>query len=371
MELLFLSIILGFLTVLLGTPVAEKYLFASGIYGKDQQKLGKPRIPTSGGVIVLLGFMFAISFYAGATALFTETVTDRSLIFAAVSSAALIALIGLIDDVHVDITRLVEERVGEDIQIDLETGKTIFHRHVDVVFGAKDSEIERTGLNQAVKMLMVLPAAFPLIAVGAGSWTMTFPVIGVIDWGLIYPLLLLPLGLLFVSNVVNMLAGINGMEAALAFVASTALGIHAYQNGAVEAYALTFVLSGTLLAFLFYNKYPATVLPGDSLTYLCGAVMFSAMVIGDMEKFGIILFMPWMAEFLLKARNKFNAHSWGEIQPDGTLKPLHSKNYSLTHPLMRRGLTEKQIAGVMTAAMSVWAIITLLAFSYAPYLSAV
>ncbi len=371
MEILLLSIFLGFLTVLLGTPLAEKYLFASGIYGKDQQKQGKPRVPTSGGVIVLLGFMFAISFYAGATALFTDTVIDRLLIFAALSSASLIALIGLIDDVHVDFTRLVEERVGEDIEIDLQTGKTVFHRQVDIVFGSTDAEVERTGLNQAVKMLMVLPAAFPLIAAGAGSWSMTFPVIGVIEWGLIYPLVLLPIGLLFVSNVVNMLAGVNGLETALAFIASTALGIHAYQNGMTEAYALSFVLSGTLLAFYFYNKYPATVLPGDSLTYLCGAVMFSAMVIGDMEKFGVILFTPWIVEFFMKARSRFNAHSWGEIQADGTLKPLYGKNYSLTHPLMRKGLTEKQITRVMAAGMVLWASLTLMAFNYLPYLSSV
>jgi len=371
MELLLLSTLLGFLTVLLGTPVAEKYLFASGIYGKDQQKQGKPRVPTSGGVIVLLGVMFAISFYAGATALFTDTVLDRLLIFAALSSASLIALIGLIDDVHVDFTRLVEERVGEDIEINLETGKTVFHRQVDLVFGSEDAEIERTGLNQAVKMLMVLPAAFPLIAAGAGSWSMTFPVIGVVDWGLIYPLVLLPIGLLFVSNVVNMLAGVNGLEAILSLIASTALGIHAYQNGMTEAYALSFILAGTLIAFLFYNKYPATVLPGDSLTYLCGAVMFSVMVIGDMEKFGIMLFAPWILEFFLKARSKFNAHSWGELQPDGSLKPLYDKNYSLTHPLMRKGLTEKQIAQVVAILMIFWASITILAFNYAPYLSAV
>lgn len=78
------------------------------------------------------------------------------------------------------------------------------------------------------------------------------------------------------------------------------------------------------------------------MTYLCGAGLFSAMVIGNMEKFGVFIFAPWFVEFFLKFRSGFKAHSWGILE-NGKLKPQHSKNYSLTHPLMRRDLSEKQI----------------------------
>lgn len=367
-ELILLSsALLGFLIVLLGTPLAEEYLAASGILGIDQQKQEKPRVPTSGGTIVLLGFVVALSFFSGAVSLFTNIVIDEALIFAALTSTSLIALIGLIDDVHVDLSKIVGEEIERDILIS--DNRTVIHEKADFLFGAPDPDLDRKGLSQAAKMSMVLPAVLPLIAVGAGSWTMSFPFIGAIEWGLIYPLVLLPVGLMFVSNAVNMLAGVNGLEAGLSLVASIALGVFAFQNGRVEASAIAFVLSSSLLAFLVFNRYPSSILPGDSLTYLSGAAMFSVMVAGNMEKFAVVLFVPWMIEFFLKARARFDARSWGKIQDDGELKSFYINTYSLTHIFMDRGLNEKQIAQSMVGLMVVWAAFALLLFNYVPFLN--
>lgn len=368
--MILISAAVAFLAVLLGTPVAEKYLAASGIYGRDQQKPGKPGMPTSGGIIVLLGFLLAVTFYAGAMSLFTDLQLDKEILFASLSSVTLIALIGLLDDIHVDVNNLVAEELERDITIDIETGKTFIHQKAELFFGAATAEEDRRGLSQLVKMFMVLPAAFPLIAVGAGSWGMHIPLIGTVYWGLLYPLILLPLGLLFVSNVVNMLAGTNGLAASLSLIASTALGIFAHQSGALEASAISFMLSAALLAFMYYNWYPASVLPGDSLTYLCGAVMFSAMVIGNMEVFGVALFLPWMIEFGLKARSKFSARSWGRINSENTLDSFYDRNYSLTHLFMDRGLTEEQITLRLSIIVAIWALVVLVAFNYLPFLTA-
>ena len=365
--ILLISILVGFSIVLLGTPLAEEYLAASGILGIDQQKKEKPKIPTSGGTIVLLGFVVSLSFFSGAISLFTDIVIDKALIFASLTSVTLIALIGLIDDVHVDLSKIVGEEIERDILIS--DNRTVIHEKADFLFGAPDPEMDRKGLSQMAKMSMVLPAVLPLIAVGAGSWTMSFPFIGSIEWGLFYPLVLLPVGLMFVSNAVNMLAGVNGLEAGLSLVASTALGIFAFQNGRIEAAAISFVLASSLAAFFIFNRYPSTILPGDSLTYLSGAAMFSAMVAGNMEKFAVVLFVPWLVEFFLKARSRFDARSWGNLQDGGEIKSFHLHTYSLTHVFMDRGLNEKQIAQSMIGLMVIWAAFTLALFNYVPFLN--
>lgn len=364
------SVLIGFAVVLLGTPIAEKYLAASGIYSRDQQKQDRPRVPTSGGLIVLMGFIFALTFYIGANSLFTAAEIQTELLLAALSSTTIIALIGLVDDIHVDFRDVVAEQVETEIDLDIRTGKTVLHEKALLFFGEDHEDEEVRGLSQFTKALMVLPAALPLIAVGAGSWTMNLPILGTVEWGLIYPLILLPLGLIFVANAINILAGTNGLEAGLSLVAALALGIFAYQNGMTEAVAISFTLAASLLAFLVYNWYPSSILPGDSLTYMSGAVLFTAIVVGDMEKFALFLFMPWILEFLLKARSKFNADSWGLLQEDGTLRPKYEKNYSLTHPVMRRGLTEKQVTTVLVSATAIWAAIVLVLFNYAGFLSA-
>jgi UDP-N-acetylglucosamine--dolichyl-phosphate N-acetylglucosaminephosphotransferase len=337
MELLGISVLLGLLTTLLGGPYARKYLLSSGIYGIDQQKKSRPKVATSGGILVLFGFIVSITAYLGLAEFYSTISINVSLVLAALSSINIIALIGLLDDIHVK---------SEDI----ETSETPTERLWDSItnkFGSEvdssgDDLMDRAGLGQMSKMLFVLPAALPLITVGAGSWSMNFPVIGTIHWGIIYPLVLLPLGLLFVSNVINMLAGTNGLSAGVSLVAALGLGTFAIMNSKIEAALIAFGLAAALLGFLKYNWYPASILPGDSLTYLCGAGLFSAMVIGNMEKFGVFIFAPWFLEFFLKLRSGFKAHSWGILE-NGKLKPQHSKNYSLTHPLMRRGLNEKQI----------------------------
>lgn len=363
------SALIAFIVVLFGTPVAEKYLAASGIYSRDQQKEGKPRVPTSGGLIVLMGFIFGLTFYMGSSSLFLDIGIESNLLLAALSSTTIIALIGLVDDIHVDFRDVVAEQVETEVDLDIETGKTILHEKALLFFGEDHQDEEVRGLSQFSKALMVLPAALPLIAVGAGSWTMNIPFIGTIEWGLIYPLLLLPLGLIFVANAINILAGTNGLEAGLSFVAATALGIFAYQNGMTEAMTISFTLASSLLAFLIYNWYPSSILPGDSLTYMSGAALFTAIVIGDMEKFAVLLFIPWILEFSLKARSKFNADSWGLIQEDGTLRPKYDKNYSLTHPLMRRGLTEKQVTTALVSAVAAWSAFVLLLFNYVSFLT--
>jgi UDP-N-acetylglucosamine--dolichyl-phosphate N-acetylglucosaminephosphotransferase len=357
MTFLVLSLALGFLVTFIGAPYAEKYLLASGIFAVDQQKQEEPRLASSGGIIVLFGFLVSITSYLAFSAFFEIGNVDLAVTLAALNSVILIALIGLLDDIHLDLEAVIEEHISlgeEEFDVELYREGNIsslpHQRIVDKLTGnftaeEKESsgEVIRKGLGQIPKMLFVLPAALPLIAVGAGSWTMHFPLIGTVHWGAIYPLVLLPVGLFFVSNVVNMLAGTNGLAAGMSLVASTALGVFAYINGSIEAALISFSLSACLLAFLYFNFYPASLLPGDSLTYLCGAAMFSAMVVGNMEKFGLFVFTPWILEFFLKLRSGFRAHSWGILQEDGSLAPQHEKIYSLTHVFMRRGFDERQI----------------------------
>jgi UDP-N-acetylglucosamine--dolichyl-phosphate N-acetylglucosaminephosphotransferase len=373
-EIVALSALIGFLAVLAGTPYASRYLLSSGIFAVDQQKEDKPKLPTSGGVSVLMGFVISVTVFLGISSVLNEPLRYAE-ILAALSSVTIITLIGLIDDIHIKIEAIVREELEIDdqdftleIHRELEETPPPHHRFLPDSWFSRESPDEpnmvREGLGQVTKMLFVLPAVFPLMAVGAGSETMAFPVIGTINWGYIYPLVLLPLGLLFVSNVVNMLEGMNGLGAANSLIASAALGTFALVNGQVEAAVIAFSLTGVLLGFLKYNWYPATILPGDSLTYLCGAAMFASIVIGDMEKFGVFIFTPWIAEFVLKARSGFKAHSWGELQDEGTLEPQHEETFSLTHPLMRRGLTEREIATALAGLQLVVSVTGLLLFTF-------
>lgn len=319
------------------TPYLARYLYDSGIRATDMQKPGKPSLPTSAGIAVYLSFTFSVSAAVALSNLFSVSYIDIPLILAAATSTSIITIVGMIDDIHIDVEEFVRKEMKTDYS-ELSTGEAGY----------------RVGLSQATKMMSVVPAALPLIAVGAGSWTMSFPVLGVVEWGYLYPLLLLPLGLIFVSNAVNMLAGTNGLSAALASVAAAFIGGFALLNGRFTASVIAFSALGALIGYLYHGWFPASILPGDSLTYFAGASVFASLVIADVEKFGVLIFMPYILEFCLKARSKFNAKSYGQLKSNGSLTSYHDSVYSLTHIPMRLGMNERQVTTFLTVSYSLY-----------------
>ncbi|MBU4373171.1 MAG: hypothetical protein KKD69_00910 [Euryarchaeota archaeon] len=65
----------------------------------------------------------------------------------------------------------------------------------------------RTGIRQSKKVLLTFLIPVPLMVINAGQNTMAFPFLGTIDIGLLYPLLIVPVGIIGASNAFNMLAG--------------------------------------------------------------------------------------------------------------------------------------------------------------------
>lgn len=278
------------------------------------QKPDKPEIPEMGGPAVIAGFLSGIFLFIWIK-VFLYGKTDLLLeIFAGITTVLIIFLVGMLDDIS----------------------------------GIKRIKGKRIGLKQWQKPLLTLPASLPLVAIMAGNSSISLPLIGSIDVGILYPLVFIPVGVVGASNAINMLAGLNGLEAGMGAVLLSALGIFAYMNGNifVAAFALSFALA--LVGFLFYNWYPAKIFPGDSLCYAIGAVAATVTILGNMERFALLCFTPWFIEFALKARSKFKAESFGRLRKDGTLEAPYKKCYSLTHCVMKLGrFKEKEIVSIL------------------------
>jgi UDP-N-acetylglucosamine--dolichyl-phosphate N-acetylglucosaminephosphotransferase len=79
-----------------------------------------------------------------------------------------------------------------------------------------------------------------------------------------------------------------------------------------------------------------------------GASLVSVVIIGNIEKFGIVIFMPWIIEAFLKLRSRFKARSLGDLRSDGTLAPPYEKIYSLTHLVMKiKPMKEWQVSAIL------------------------
>lgn len=317
---LILAILVSFFTVIFLAEAIKKFLERVGVTGVDQQKKDKPKMATSAGILVMAGVLLGGFFFTGIHTFLVGTPLNLNYILAAYCSIFTVAFIGFLDDLNVS---KIPKRTK----------------------GVKDIRI---GLKQWQKPLLTLPAAIPLMAIMAGTTAMDFPFLGHVDFGIIYPLILVPIAVVVVSNATNMLAGMNGLEAGLGVVSMFSLGLYTSMTGRTEASVIAFTLCFSLLAFMRWNWYPAKFLPGDSLTYLIGASFASIVIIGNVEKFGIFIFMPWIIEFFLKLRSKFKARSLGDLQKDGTLAPPYKGIYSLTHVVMKiKPMKEREIAAII------------------------
>ncbi len=315
------AVALSFAASYLVIPVFNRFMVAAGIVGRDiMKKSGKP-IADMGGPGVIIGFVLGVFFFIGFEVFALNNTGDLVNILASLNTILLITIIGIFDV----LTSLMKRREG----------KGIFE------------SMKRKGIPPWLYFFIPLPAAVPLMAVNAGITSMVFPFVGRVQLGMIYPLILVPLAVLCCSNATNFFAGFNGLEAGMGIVLHASLGVFALATNHLAAAVIALAFAAALVSFLRYNWYPAKVFPGD-LNYTIGAVAACVTVLGNMEKFAILCFMPWIIEAVLKAFSGFKAENYGILQEDGAVKPREEKVRSLTHVVMRSGrFTEKQVTTIL------------------------
>ncbi|MBT4191970.1 MAG: glycosyl transferase family 4 [Candidatus Diapherotrites archaeon] len=305
-------LLVSFITVYILIPKLIPILRESGFVGKDMNKDKKTTVAELGGIPIFLGFIFGAIF-----AIFLSTYLGFNLdllpFLAGILTIILIGFIGTIDD----------------------------------LIGWKK------GIRQWQHALFPVAAALPLMAVRVSNPPMSLPFIGLlpetfilpfgiaISFGVIYSLILVPIGVTGASNATNMLAGLNGLEAGLAALIIGTLAIIALFTGKIEALIIALAMIGALIAFLKYNWMPAKIFGGDGLTLMSGASIAVIAILGDMEKIGVILLVLFFVELYLKSKSKFQAESFGI--PKNGLLCAPKKKQSLTHYFMYGKATEKQI----------------------------
>lgn len=310
-----MGILVSLLAALIVTPRAIRKLRGAGITGRDRHKPGRPQIPEMGGLAVFLAFNAGVF---GVLGLGRIPPTEEALVLASLVVAAGACITGVLDDL--------------------------------------------VSLRQRFKAFIPFAFAAPL-ALYAPDTNIFFPGLGSIDFGLVYTLLLLPLGAACASNGFNMLEGFNGLGAGLGIILGTAMsGIILLGGSSPSGLVLLLPLIGALGGFLYYNAYPSKVFPGDTMTLLVGAVLASAAVLSKVEFWGALLFVPHVVEFFLKARAGFKAQSFatrivgGRLVYEGPIR-------SLTHIAMRiQPVGEGQLVIRMWAFEAAYAGLVVFAF---------
>lgn len=287
--LLIIAIFVSFFCCFLIMPFWIKKAKQIGLMWEDMNKFhSEKNVAGSGGIIVVLGAMIGIFLYIAIQTFYFKTSDGISLqIFAIVSSMFLVTGVGLIDD----------------------------------LFGWR-----KGGLSKRSRIILVLFSAVPLMVINAGESTMAG-----INFGILFPLLIIPIGILGATTTFNFLAGFNGLEASQGILLLSAMAILTYLTGNSWLSIIALCMVASLVAFYIFNRNPAKVFPGDVLTYSVGIMFAAIAIVGNVEKIAVIFFIPYILETVLKLRGRLKIQSFGKPNSDGSLEMPHSRVYGLEH----------------------------------------
>ena len=156
------------------------------------------------------------------------------------------------------------------------------------------------------------------------------------------------------SNLTNMLAGLNGIESGLGVISMTSLTISCIILGKYDVAIISMSMLGTLIAFLYYNKYPAKVFPGDTGTLIIGATIAAIAFIGRVKLIAFIVLLPNIIDAALKFYSagvmERQQHKPTQLNDDGKLVRPEQGFKSLIRFVLRKPVDEK------TAVMMIWGI---------------
>ncbi len=317
--MLILILLISFLASFVLFPAMIFRLKKAGIVGKNMHSSIQEEVAEMGGLVMVAGFGVGIFTVIAVKTFFNIFPSiDLISILVALSTILIVVLIGIFDDL--------------------------------------------VSMPQQVKAFMPLLAALPLIVIKEGSTFIKIPFLGNINFGLLYTLVIIPLEVTIAANAVNMLAGFNGLEVGMGIIAVGSLAIIAYLLGKITVLVILLATLGALLATLYYNWYPAKILVGDVGTLSIGAIIAAVVIMGNFEITGAILLIPYIIDFLIKAKNHF-PYSFG-VYRDGKLYCPESGPVGLGQLIMKLfgGISEKNLVLVLMGIEAVCGVVAILLY---------
>jgi len=195
------------------------------------------------------------------------------------------------------------------------------------------------------KAFFPLIAAIPLISLATRLELRTYmaiPFFGIIDFGVYYYFLIIPLMLTITTNTVNQLGGLNGLETICPAIVIIGLMVISGQR-AVLLYFPLFVW----LVLAFFN-FRGRIFVGNTGSFAIGITLASFAIISDFKTVLVISILPYVFNSLLILLNYFFFRTKAAVSFDG--KKLHSDHRRSLITLITHGryLTERQVVLIIS-----------------------
>mgnify|MGYP000450396799 CR=1 FL=1 len=230
-----------FLVTFIATPLIGRELKRRGIAGKDVHKPSKDELPEMCGLAIMLGLAIG-----AASILVLYPKSSRETI-AFLGTVLIAGGIGIIDDIR--------------------------------------------PLGPRIKPVLTAIASLPILVLGTYNARPIIPLVGEVRLTIVY-VLLIPIAIAVTANAVNMMDVMNGSMSGTVGIISLAVTAILLFSGNVHPAMLAVGLFAALLAFHYYNRFPAKVFSGDTGSLAVGAALGALSILGRIETVMIVALIP-------------------------------------------------------------------------------
>jgi UDP-N-acetylglucosamine--dolichyl-phosphate N-acetylglucosaminephosphotransferase len=305
-----LVFLLPFFIILVTTPYLIRKLTKRGLVVKDYYKKGNKMVPTGGGIAIMLAVLFSISineiFY-----------NFDAMNYVMLNVILLFGLFGILDDM-IDIGR-------------------------------------------PAKLVLMYYCSYPLMQYATHT-QIVFPLLGHVEFGILYSQLIVPTFVLVAANLVNMHSGFNGMSSGLSVIVLISLIIKSVMTGSIDNIIAIIAIAGATLGFLLFELYPSRIFWGNVGSLTVGASLGVMIVMQGFIVSGFIMLIPHTINFLMYVYwrvKKYPQVKFGKTRDDGTLEVPNNLTLKWVLPYYFR-VTEKQSTYAMFAITAVFCVIGIL-----------
>ncbi len=230
--------------------------------------------------------------------------------------------------------------------------------------GLKDDILILTPMKKIIGQII---AAFIIIYKGGVVIGNMQGFLGVNELPEVASLIITYLTVMVIINSFNLIDGVDGLAAGLGIFTTLTFGVYFYIINHIEYAALAFAMSGSLLAFLIFNRSPARIFMGDTGSLLIGLVNAILVVhfinvsssavavfpLAAAPALGIaILIIPLFDTLRVFSIRIFNRRS-----------PFSPDRNHIHHLLLDRGMSHKKIGFILLMANIAF---VLIAYAFSP-----
>jgi UDP-N-acetylglucosamine--dolichyl-phosphate N-acetylglucosaminephosphotransferase len=215
-------------------------------------------------------------------------------------------------------------------------------------------------LKWRYKAFMPLIAALPLMYLAQTYPLRTaimLPFFGTINFSIAYYYLIIPLIVMIVTNTVNQLGGLNGLETVCPAIILAGLLVGSEFLGSSYTLMVGPLLFWLLLAFFNVR---GKIFVGNVGSFAIGITIASFAVIADLKACLLISILPYVFNSVFILLMVFFVRKKAVVAFDGKKLVSDHRRSLVTLITYRRSLTERQVVGVISLIVAVFTVLAVI-----------